>query len=146
LALLVEQLAFATHELRSREAEGGRVEEMRVAIRTLRRTLASVAMHGSVKDLSRSEFSVKCPAPKEMELWHRGRKLPVNARVFRDPLEAAGVELQPGQVLLADREWAREMVEESLAALSLEELRIRDGKDVLMRTLQDNPPPSTHLS
>ena len=119
---------------------------MRAVIRSLRRTLASIAELGSALDLSRSEFAVKCPTWEEMELWRRGRKLPVNVRAFRKALETAGVQLQPGQVLLADREWARRMIEESLVTLSLEELRLREGKAILLRALHDVSAPPAHLS
>ena len=145
-ALLVEQLALATRQLRTREAEGRRTDEVRAVIRSLRKTLASIAEHGCVPDLESSEFSVKCPAPGIIELWHRGRKLPADVRAFREALESAGVQLQPGQVLLGDRQVARRLVEESLVALSLEEFRIREGKTVLLRALHGVSAPSAHLS
>ncbi len=145
-ALLVEQLASATHALRVREAERGRTDELRAVVRSLRKTLAAIAEHGCVPDLERSEFSVKCPGPGSMELWHRGRMLPADVRVFRDALESAGVQLQPGQVLLADRQFARRLVEKSLLALSLEEFRIREGKTALLRALHGVSGPSARLS
>lgn len=145
-ALLVEQLAVATRELRTRQSEGGRIDQVRAVIRSLRKTLASIAEHGSVPELERSDFSVKCAAPGRIELWHRGRKLLADVRAIREALESAGVRLQPGQVLLADRELARRLVEESLVALSLEEFRIREGKTVFLRALHGVSASSAHLS
>jgi hypothetical protein len=145
-ALLLEQLAVATRELRAKEAEGGRTEEIHAVIRSLRRTLASLAERGAVQDLSKAEFSVRCPDSENLELWYRGRKLPAEGRLLRKTLRAAGVRLLPGQVLLADREWARHAIEESLVGLTLEEFRVREGKATLLRALHDVSPASTCLS
>jgi len=145
-ALLIEQLASATCELRTREGQEGRSEELRALVRSLRHTLASVAGRRSVLEPAESDYSVKCSAPEAMELWHRGRKLPVRPRAIREALGSAGVRLQPGQVLLADREWARRRIEESLVGLSLEEFRIREGKAALLRALNDASAPSTRFS
>lgn len=145
-ALLIEQLASATRELRTRESREGRSEELRALVRSLRHTLASIAGRRSVPEPGKSDYSVKCSAPEVLELWHRGRKLPVRAPAIREALGSAGVRLQPGQVLLADREWARHRIEESLVGLSLEEFQIREGKAVLLRALNDHSPPTTHFS
>ena len=145
-ALLLEQLAVATRELRAKEAEGGRTEDIPSVIRSLRRTLASLAERGAVQDLSKAEFTVRCPELECLELWYRGRKLPAEGRLLRKALRAAGLRLQPGQVLLADREWARHAIEESLVGLTLEEFRVREGKAALLRALHDVSPSSNSLS
>ena len=145
-ALLVEQLALATRELRRKEAEGGRTEDLGAVVRSLRRTLASIAERGDVQDLSRADFTVKCPQRESLELWYRGQKLPADVRLLRESLGAAGVSLRPGQVLLADREWARRVIEESLLELSLEEFRVRERKTSLLRSLHDLSAASTRLS
>jgi len=145
-ALLVEQLALATRALRMKEAEGGRTEEIRAVVRSLRRTLASIAERGGLWDLSRADFTVRYTDLEGLELWYRGRKLPANVRLLRETLEAGGVCLEPGQVLLADREWAGRVIEESLVGLSLEEFRIRERKTALLRALLDVSDSSTRLS
>ena len=137
-ALLVEQLARATRELRTREAQGGPTEKIRAVIRSLRRTLASIAERGGVWDLSRADFALKCTEPEKLELWYRGRKLPVDVRLLGQPLGTAGVCLEPGQVLLADREWVKQVLEESLVGLTLEEFRVRERKTALLRALHDD--------
>lgn len=138
-ALLVEQLAHATRELRTREAEGGGTDGIRPVIRSLRRTLTFIAERGGVQDFSGAEFAVRCPGPESLELWHRGRKVSADVPLLRQTLRTAGVRLQSGQVLLADREWVRQSIEESLLELSLEELRIRQEKTSLLRALHDVP-------
>lgn len=144
-ATLIEQLALATRELRTREAVGDRTEEIRAVIRSIRSTLTSIAERGEVQDLSRADFTVRCPEPGSLELWYRGRRLSADVRLLRETLGTAGVSLRPGQVLLADREWARRVIEESLVGLSLEELRLREGKAALLRALHDVSGASAHF-
>jgi hypothetical protein len=129
-ALLIDQLARATRELRVREAEGRRTEGVRAVIRSLRETLS----RGGVID---SDFLLKRSAEGEIELWHRGRRTPICTRVLRDAFETAGVDLEPGQVLLAERELARRAIEESLVRYSLQEFRLREVKASLLRATQE---------
>ena len=138
-ALLVDQLARATRELRAREAEGRHTDAVRAVVRSLRRTLARVAEHGSALNSSGSEFMIKVPYRNEIELWHRSTMLPIETQPLRHALEAAGVALEPGQALLADSELARPAIEESLVACSLKEFRLRETKSALLRTLVDLP-------
>ena len=98
-------------------------------------TLASVARNGSALDLSQAEFTVSCRSDHELELRFKGRALPVRASVMRDAFERAGIQLQPGQTILAYREVARRCIEETLMALSLDEFRIREAKSVLLQSL-----------
>jgi len=98
-------------------------------------TLASVARNGSALDLSQAEFTVSCRSDHELELRFKGRALPVSASVMRDTFARAGIRLQPGQTILADREVARRCIEETLMALSLDEFRIREAKSVLLQSL-----------
>ena len=145
-ALLVEQLALATRELREKEAEGGRTEELRAVVRSLRRTLATIAERGAVWDLSRADFTVRSTDLESLELWYQGRKLPADVRLLRRTLGMAGICLEPGQVLLADPEWARRAIEETLVGLSLEEFRLRERKTALLRALHDASHSSTRPS
>jgi len=144
-ALLIEQLARATSELRRREAAGGDTRDVRAVIGCLRNTLAEIAEQGSVPEVTDDDYAVMCPARGELEVRHRGGKLPVDARIFLEDLGAAGVDLEPGQVLLADRDWARRKIEESLVGLTLEEVRIREAKGALLRALQGVPAPRAPL-
>ena len=70
-AVLVDQLVRATRELRARQASGGRTEDVRSVVRSLRTTLASVARNGSALDLSQAEFTVSCRSD------HRAPELPL---------------------------------------------------------------------
>lgn len=136
-ALLVEQLARATRELQFQEALGGRTGEIRAVVRSLRSTIALMAERGSVLDRSDPEFRVKCLPHREPELWHGRQKLPVQSGLLRRTFEKAGVTLEPGQLLVADRDLATRLVEESLVAFSLQELRIREAKNTLLLSLRD---------
>jgi hypothetical protein len=134
-ALLIDQLAQATRELRASEALGKRSDGVRAVIRSLRRTLAAMAERGTTPDLGEVDFAVVCPREGEPDLRFQGRKLPVQGRLLRDCLGRAGIRLQPAQVLLMDPELGRRCVEESLVMLSVEEFRIRQAKASLLQSL-----------
>jgi len=136
-ALLIDHLAQATRELRAKEALGGPTDAIRAVIRSLRRTLAIVAERGATPDPAGVEFAVVPTREGEPELRFRGRKLPVQGRLLRESLDAAGVRPQPAQVLLVDSELGRRCVEEALVMLSVEEFRIRQAKAALLRALQE---------
>jgi hypothetical protein len=138
-ALLVEQLAQATRQLRIQESERRRTDVVRAVVLSLRKTLSWMAEHGSTLDSTGSEFLIKAPYRNGIELWHRGAMLPIETQPLRHALKTAGVELEPGQALLADLELAREVIEESLVTCSLEEFRLRERKSALLRTLVDLP-------
>lgn len=135
----MDQLARATRELRVLEAEGRCTEEVRAVVRSLRRTLARMAEHGSWLDSAGSEFLIKAPRRNEIELWHGDTMLPIETQPLRHALESGGVVLEPGQALLADPELARQVIEESLVTCSLKEFRLRQTKSALLRTLVDLP-------
>ena len=136
-ALLVEQLARATRELRVREAQGRRSDVPRAIVLSLRKTLSWIAEHGCVPNPDAFEFVVRVSPEGEWELRHRGQKTPVLPERLREDFAAAGVALEAGQILLADRDLARRIVEESVVAYSLEEFRLRVAKAALLRTLSE---------
>lgn len=140
-ALLVEQLAHATRQLRVLEFERRRTDVARSVIRSLRKTLSWIAEHGSVLDPSASDFVIKVSPNEGPELWYRGRRIPICPQPLREALELTGLELEPGQVLLSDQELARRIVEESLVRYSLEEFRLREMKSALLRTLEEASDP-----
>jgi hypothetical protein len=136
-ALLVEQLGRATRELRIREAEGSRSDVVRAVIRSLRNTLSWVAEHGNVFDPDHCDFVVKRAAGGEIELWNRARKVPICPQPLGEAFRTAGVEPEPGQIILAHPELVRWTVDESLVSYSLQELRLRQIKAALLRTTED---------
>ncbi len=136
-AHLIEKLARATRELRVREAEGRRTDAVRAVIQSLRNTLSRMAERGSALDPDSSDFWVNRSAEGEIELWHRGRKLPICARYLEGAFETAGVVLEPGPPILADRELVRLSVEESLLAYAVQELRLRETKAELLRVTDE---------
>lgn len=138
-ALLVDQLARATRQLRIQESERRRTDVVRAVVLSLRKTLSWMAEHGSVLNPAGPEFLIKAPYRNEIELWHRDTMLPIETQPLRHALEAAGVALEPGQALLADPELARQVIEESLVTCSLKEFRLRETKSALLRTLVDLP-------
>jgi hypothetical protein len=142
-ALLVEQLARATRELRVREAQGCRTDVARAVVLSLRKTLSWMAEHGCVPNPDAFEFVVRVSPEGESELRHRGQTIPILPERLREDFAAAGVALEAGQVLLAERDLARRIVEESIVAYSLEEFRLRVAKAALLRTLSDVRAPIT---
>jgi len=136
-AHLIEQLARATRELRAREAAGQRPDAGRAVIQSLRNTLSRMAERGSGLDPDASDFWVKRSSEGEIELWRRGKKLPICARHLEGAFEAAGVVLEPGQMILADPELVRRSVEESLLGYALQELRLRETKSELLRVTHE---------
>lgn len=136
---LLEQLARATTELRTREAEGQGTEAVRAVIRSLRRTLARQAELKKDPDPRSADLVMRVLAEGEAELWHRGIRIPVDSRPLRDAFLEAGVAPASGQALLVDPELARHAIEESLVEWSLQELRLRRTKSLLLRTLVDLP-------
>lgn len=125
--------------MRAREAQGRRTDVAQAVILSLRETLAWMAEHGSIVDPNASDFVVKTTSEGELELWHRGRRMPVLPQPLQEVLGAADVALEPGQMLLADRGFARRIIEESLVRYSLEEFRLREIKSALLRTLEGVP-------
>jgi hypothetical protein len=144
--LLLEQLARATTERSSGGAEDRCSEQTGGVIRSLRNTLAWVAERGAVPDPSSPGYVVTVSQEEVVELWRRVRKLRTETRVLRNSFERAGVRLQPGQGILADRDLARLWVEESLVALSLEEFRLRQAKAELLRSLDESGIPRASAS
>lgn len=136
-ALLIEQLARATRELRVREAERQPSDVVRAVIKSLRNTLARMAQLGTVFRPDPRDFVVRRDPGGEVELWHRGRRLSISPEPLREAFEAAAVEVEPGQVLLADRELVRRVAQESLLGYTLRELRLREAKADLFRALED---------
>jgi hypothetical protein len=136
-AHLVEMLARATRELREREAAGQRSDAVRAVIRSVRKTLSRMAERGTVPDPDASDFWVQCSSDEEIELWHRGKRLPIRARYFESAFESAGVVLEPGEWILADPELVRGGVEDSLLACALQELRLREMKAELFRVADE---------
>jgi len=136
-ALLIEQLARATRELRAREAEGRPSDSVRAVVASLRNTLARMAERGVVFRPDPREFVVRRDHGGEMELWHRGKRLSISPEPLPEAFEAAAVEVEPGQVLLADRELVRRVAQESLLGYTLRELRLREAKADLFRALED---------
>ena len=138
-ALLIEQLAQATRELRMREAEGRRTEEVDAISRSLRRTLQAIANHGNILEYGGAEFLLKCTVSGELELWRGGKRLGMKCGSLRAMFDKAGVHVEPGQLILVDNSLARRAAEESLVALTLEELRIREEKKALLLALGNCP-------
>lgn len=144
-ALLIEQLARATRELRAREAEGRRAGEVRAVIRCLRHTLSRMAQCGSVPDPEPSDFWVQTSPEGEIEVWHRGKRLPLCDRQLEGAFEASGVVLEPGQRILVVRDLVRRSVEESLLNYALQEFRLREAKADLLRVTEELRGPSHHV-
>jgi len=136
-AHLIEKLARATRELRAREAAGQRSDAVRAVIQSLRNTLSRMAERGSALDPDASDFWMKRSPEGEIELWHRGKKLPVCARHLEGAFETAGVVLESGEPILVDRELVRRSVEDSLLGCALQELRLRETKAELLRVMDE---------
>lgn len=136
-AHLIEMLARATRELRVREAAGQPTDGVRAVIRSVRTTLSRMAERGSVLSPDSSDFWVKHSSQGEMELWHRGKRMPVSTRHLESAFETAGLALQPGQRILADRELVRRCVSESLLDYALQEFRLREMKGELLRVTDE---------
>lgn len=91
---------------------------------------------GSGLDRPSGDYTLRCLGAAELELWHRGRKLPVKGEMLRGAFDRAGIQLKPGQGLLLDRELARRVIEETVVLLTLDEVRIREAKNILCLSLQ----------
>ena len=136
-ALLVEQLAEATRQLRARETEGRRTEIVRAVVNSLRMTLGSIAQKGTVEDPSVALFVLKSKGPEELEFWHRGKKLRGPFLVLEEAIRESGIRLRPGQIVILHGDLAQRAIEASLIGLAQEELRLREAKRALLLALSE---------
>ncbi len=120
----------------SRTPPGATETHLSLAVdRSVRRTLACLVQIQDPRVVAALGYALFVGLAGELLVRHPDGVLPVSPAYTRHLFEAAGVELEAGQVLLLDEALVHALVEEALGALHQEEALIRDHKARLRQAL-----------
>lgn len=132
VSTLADQWFHATGRMSEERAKGREATTVQGIVRSLRMTLASIAQHRDPREVGATGFVCLTDQASEPVVRHAGRALPVSSSYLKHLFGDAAVKLAPGQAILLDAAFVRQVVEEALAAIGREEAEIRDQKKKLV--------------
>ena len=131
VSTLVEQLVSASTRADEAKESGQDVGMIKMIIRSLRQTLASIGQRRNLAEVGAKGFVLMTDHSEEPSVRYAGRTVPISTSYLRSLLSEAGVDLRPYQIILLDRGLVRDLVEEALAANAQEDMRVRFRKSLL---------------
>jgi hypothetical protein len=133
VSVLAGQMLEAKARADQARAQGKDARLIEAIDRSVRRTLGCIVQIRDPRLVAMRGFSLVVNAAGEIQVRHRERDLPISGSYLSCLLAEAGVEPEPGQVILLDDVLVSALVEEALGAVSQEQAQIQSAKSRLIQ-------------
>jgi hypothetical protein len=139
LELLHLQIVRVQDEVAAQSARGEAAHRTTGLLRSLRMTLRAVSAGIDLDEEAASAFVLTVSPDGQMLLRRDAHLACLTGPFFRSLFELAGIQLEQGQVLLVEPEFARRAIEDSLGESLAEECRLQRKRANLQTALKQMP-------